>query len=145
MFYCEYCETFKNTYFEKHPQTVATVIFQNYFQLLYILLSFNCVCFDLLYFFTFYVGDHFNMKIKGSFGNLGISISASASALTSALALALQKPYFVLRSLYFCLSKFYMKKVSMVKYFSSTLADLRGSFSRCLEQLFCRKPVRACF
>ena len=33
----------------------------------------------------------------------------------------------------------------MVKYFSSALADLPGSFSRCLEQLFCRKPVSACF
>ena len=37
----------------------------------------------------------------------------------------------------------------MVKYFSSTLADLAdlaaGSFSRCLEQLFCRKPISACF
>ena len=33
----------------------------------------------------------------------------------------------------------------MVKYFSSTLDDLPGSFSRFLEQLFCRKPVSACF
>ena len=79
------------------------------------------------------------------FGNLGIGISASALALTSASASALQKIYFVLQSLYFCLSKFYMKKTSMVEYFSSTLADLPGSFRRCLEQLFCRKPVNACF
>ena len=33
----------------------------------------------------------------------------------------------------------------MVKYFSSTLAELPGSLGRCLEQLFCRKPVSACF
>ena len=58
------------------------------------------------------------------FGNLGIGISASALALTSASASALQEIHFVLQSLYFCLSKFYMKKTFMVKYFSSTLADL---------------------
>ena len=51
----------------------------------------------------------------------------------------------ILRSLYFCLSKSDMKKTSMVKYFSSTLTDLPVSFRRCLEYLFCRKPVRACF
>ena len=79
------------------------------------------------------------------FGNLGIGISASASALTSAWASALQRIYFVLRSLYFCLSKFYMKKTSMVKYFSSTLAGLSCSFIQCLEQLFCRKPVSVCY
>ena len=45
----------------------------------------------------------------------------------------------------FCLAKSYMKKTSMVKYFSSTLADLPGSLSRCLEQLFCRKPVSVSF
>ena len=71
------------------------------------------------------------------FGNLDIGISASASAL--------QKICFVLRSLYFCFSKFYMKKTSMVKYFSSTHADLPRSFRRCLGQLFCRKPVSAWF
>ena len=48
----------------------------------------------------------------------------------------------ILRSLSFCFSKFYMKKTSVVKYFSSTLADLPGSFKQCLEQLFCGKPVR---
>ena len=79
------------------------------------------------------------------FGNLDIGISASASALTSASASALQKICFVLRSLYFCFSKFYMKKTSMVKYFSSILADLPSNFRRCLEQLFCRKPVSAWF
>ena len=31
----------------------------------------------------------------------------------------------------------------MVKYFSSTIADLPGSLRRCLEQLFCRKPANA--
>ena len=31
MFSCEYCEAFKNTCFEEHLQTAATVIFQNYF------------------------------------------------------------------------------------------------------------------
>ena len=77
------------------------------------------------------------------FGNLGIGISASALASTSASAL--QKKFFFSQSLYFCLSKFYMKKTSMVKYFWSTLADLPGSFSRYLEQLFCRKLVSACF
>ena len=30
-FACEYCETFKNTYFEEHLKTAAAVIFQNYF------------------------------------------------------------------------------------------------------------------
>ena len=74
-----------------------------------------------------------------------LEISASASALRSALASALQKIYFVLRSLYFWLLKFYIKKIWMVKYFSSTLSDLPGSFRRCLEQLFCRKPVSAWF
>ena len=39
---------------------------------------------------------------------------------------------------YFCLSKFLMKKSSLVKSFWSTLAHLSRSFSRCLEQLFCR-------
>ena len=82
---------------------------------------------------------------NGPFGNIGIGISASASALTSVSTSALQQIYFVFRSLYFCLSKFYMKKTSMVKYFSSELADLPRSFRRCLEQLFCRKPVSACF
>ena len=51
----------------------------------------------------------------------------------------------VLRSFYFCLSKYLMKKISIVKSFSSTLAHLIGSFSGCLEQLFCRKPVSTCF
>ena len=78
------------------------------------------------------------------FGNLGISISASASALTSAAASALQN-FFFLRSFYFCLSKILMKKKSMVKSFSSALAHLPGSCSRCLQQLFCRKPVSTCF
>ena len=54
---------------------------------------------------------------NGPFGNIGIGISASASALTSVSTSALQQIYFVFRSLYFCLSKFYMKKTSMVKYF----------------------------
>ena len=34
-----------------------------------------------------------------------------------------------------------MKKTSMVKYFSSTLADLFGSFRRCLEQLTVENPL----
>ena len=33
----------------------------------------------------------------------------------------------------------------MVKYFSSALADIPGSFRWCLEYLFCRKPVSICF
>ena len=70
-----------------------------------------------------------NCNIKQPFGNCGIGISASASALTSTSASALQTFYFVLRSLYFCISKFYMEKTSMVKYFSSTLANLLGRFS----------------
>ena len=82
---------------------------------------------------------------KRPFANLGIGISASVLPLASASSSALQKNYFVLHSLCFCLSKFYMKKISMVKYFWTTLADLTGSFSRCLEQLLCRKPVSACF
>ena len=72
--------------------------------------------------------------------HLGTSIGIDVS-----IGIALQKIYFVLRSLYFWFSKFYMKKTSMVKYLSSTLADRPGSFRRCLEQLFCRKPVSACF
>ena len=61
--------------------------------------------------------------------NLGdLEISASA----------LQKNFFFLRSFYFCLLKFLMKKTSMVKSFLSTLAHLPRSFNRCLEQLFCR-------
>ena len=51
----------------------------------------------------------------------------------------------IAKSFYFCLSKFLMKKKSMVKSFSSILAHLPGSFSRCLERLFCRKPVSSCF
>ena len=89
---------------------------------------------------------NFNMKISliihviywkwcGPFENLGIGILASASAS------ALQKIYFVLRSLYFYLMKFYTKKTSMMKYFSRKIADLSGSFHRCLEQLFCRNPL----
>ena len=70
-----------------------------------------------------------------------LEISASASAMTSAL----QKNFFFLRSFYFYFSKFLMKKTSMVKSFSSTLVHLPGNFSRCLEQLFCRKPVSNCF
>ena len=53
-----------------------------------------------------------------------LEISASALALNSASAL--QKKFFFLRSFYFCLSKFLMKKTSMVKSFSSTLAHLPG-------------------
>ena len=34
-----------------------------------------------------------------------------------------------------------MKNTSTVKSFSRTLEQLPGSFSRCLEQLFCRKPL----
>ena len=80
-----------------------------------------------------------------SFGNLGIGISASASALTLASASALQNFLFVLRSFYFCLSNYIIKKTSTVKSFSSTLAHIPGSFSRCLEQLFFGKPVCTCF
>ena len=65
-----------------------------------------------------------DIEKKRRFGNLGIGISASASAL--------QKKFFM-QSFYFCLSNFLMKKASMVKSFSSTLAHLPGSFSRCLE------------
>ena len=82
---------------------------------------------------------------SGPFGSLGIGILASALALMSALVSALQNNYFVLQSSFFCLSKFYIKKASMVEYFSSKLADIPGSFRRCLEQLFCRKPANACF
>ena len=74
-----------------------------------------------------------------------LEISASASAMTSASVSALQKKNFFLRSFYFYLSKFLMKKTATVKSFSSTLAHLPGNFSRCLEQLFCRKPVSNCF
>ena len=77
---------------------------------------------------------------KSRHRHLGISISIGIG-----IALALQETYFVLRSIYFCLSKFYMKKASMVKYFSSTIADPPGSFSRCLVQLFCTKLVSARF
>ena len=55
------------------------------------------------------------------------------------------KKFFFLRSFYFCISKFLMRKTSMVKSFSSTLAYLPGSFSCCLEQLLSRKPVTTCF
>ena len=77
----------------------------------------------------------------GPFGNLGISISGSALALTSASTSALQKNFLFLRSFCFCLSKFLMKKTSMVKSFSSNPAHLPGSLSRCLQQLFCRSPL----
>ena len=60
---------------------------------------------------------------KGPFGNFHIDISASALALTSALVSALQ---IFLSSFYFCLSKFLMKKTSIVKFFSSTLAHFLG-------------------
>ena len=55
LFFCQYYKTFKNTYFVKHLQTAATVIFQNYFPeyLKEAALHFNIfsfVCFDLLYF-----------------------------------------------------------------------------------------------
>ena len=73
------------------------------------------------------------------FGNLGIDISASTLALTSTSAL--QKIYFVSQSLYFCLSKFYMKKTSMVEYFSNTLADLPGSFRRCQSSYSVEHPL----
>ena len=78
------------------------------------------------------------------FGNLGIGISASASALTSASASALQKK-FCLAKFLFCLSKFLIKKKSMVKSFSSTLVHHPGSFSRCLGESFCRNQVSTCF
>ena len=71
---------------------------------------------------------------KSQHRHLGISISIGVG-----IGIA------ILRSLYFCLSKFYMKKTSIVKYFSSTLSDLPRGFRRCLEQLFCRKSVSAWF
>ena len=86
-----------------------------------------------------------NPFLISALNNAHLEISASASALTLASASALQNFFFVLRSFYFCFSKYNMKKTSMVKSFSSTLAHIPGSFSRCLEQLFCRKPVSTCF
>ena len=73
------------------------------------------------------------------FGNLGINIGIDVGI---GIAIAI---FFFLRSFYFCLSKFLMKKTSVVKSFSSTLAHLPGSCSCCLEQLLCRKPVSTCF
>ena len=96
---------------------------------------------DLLRGQSFYLQENKN----GLFGKFDIGISASALALTSASPSALQKIYFVLQSLYFYLYKFCMNKTSMVNHFSSTLADLPGSFMQCLEQLFCRKPVSTYF
>ena len=55
------------------------------------------------------------------------------------------KTVFFLAKFLFCFLKFLMKKTSMMKSFSSTLAHLPWSFSRCLELLFCRKPVSTCF
>ena len=43
----------------------------------------------------------------------------------------------------FCI---FLSKTSKVESFLSTLAGLPGTFPKgCLEQLFCRKPVSACF
>ena len=80
--------------------------------------------------------------VARSFENLGIGILASALALTSTLASALEKKLFCLTKSLFLP---YMKKTSLVEYFSSTLADFLGSFKRYLEQLFCRKPINTCF
>ena len=120
---CEICSRFIRTALEHISvlQLLLGVQFGNlnmYFQTGLNLTSYEFIC---------------KSNIYRPFGNLGIGISASASALTSVLASALQKFYFVLRNHYFCLSKFYIKKTSMVKYFSRTLADLPGGFSRCLE------------
>ena len=75
---------------------------------------------------------------KSPHQHLGISIDIDVS-------IGIAKKFFVLQSFYLCLLKYLMKKISMVKSFSSTLAHLIGSFSHCLEQLFCRKPVSTCF
>ena len=72
--------------------------------------------------------------MKSRHRHLGISIGIDVGI---GIGIAKKKIFF-LQSFYICLSKFLMKKTSMVKSFSSTLAHLPGSFNHCLEQLFCR-------
>ena len=52
-FSSEYCETFKNTYFQKYLQTAATVFFQNYFPAALHFIIFQFCCYILLYFQIF--------------------------------------------------------------------------------------------
>ena len=57
--------------------------------------------------------------------HLGISTGIDVG-----IGIGISKIFFVLRSYHFCLSRYLMKKTSMVKSFSSTLAYLLESFSR---------------
>ena len=71
------------------------------------------------------------------FGNLGISILASAPR---------NQHRHYKKFLFLPFEVSYEENI--YKSFSSTLAHLSGSFSRCLvefQQLFCKKPVSTCF
>ena len=151
MFSCKYCEIFQNICFYRTPPLTASALNVTlYFwvvnlgctiwscQLLLTRKDFN---FNWLWLIKLIWWNRTRPK---PFGNLGIGISASASALTSASASALQKKICLAKFL-FCLSKFLIKKKSMVKSFSSTLVHHPGSFSRCLGESFCRNQVSTCF
>ena len=97
------------------------------------------------YIFSFFIIFTKKYPCRRPFGVLDIGISASASALTSALASALQKVYFVFEVFIFTFRSFLWSKTSIVKSFSSTLPSLSGRFSCCLEQLFFRQPIMVCF
>ena len=45
----------------------------------------------------------------------------------------------------FAIRSYLWSETSVVKSYSSTLAVFSGRFSCCLEQLFCREHIRACF
>ena len=77
---------------------------------------------------------------KSRHQHIGISIGIDVG-----IGIGISKNLFSLAKSLFLLLEVLYEKTSMVEYFSSTLGDLPKSFRQCLEQLFCRKRVNACF
>ena len=76
---------------------------------------------------------------KSRHWHLGISIGIDVG-----IGIGIAKKLFCLaKSLFLPFEVLYEENIHG-DYFSSTLAELPGSFSRCLEQLFCRKPIGRC-
>ena len=85
---------------------------------------------------------HFSRAIwKSQHRHLAISIGIEVGI---GIGIA-KKKFFSCEVFVFAFRSFLWRKYLWWSPFLSTLAHLSGSFSRRLEQLFCRKPVSTCF
>ena len=124
MFSCKNCQIANNIYFREHLRTTASALPRIYKT------SSSDFCEGIVFCIIKYKYLKLLLRAiwKSPHRHLGISIDIDVG-----IGIGIEKKLFFLRSFYFCPSNFLMKKASMVKSFSSTLAHLPGSFSRCLE------------